>query len=573
MRFGLKQTEIRYGTKTGNGELMIDQNGEKIPRINESYLQELQKEFLDTSNELLKVRKILNEQISEKSKELINQRIKEFEDFKMKVLDALVDWYQKSTELGKVANKYFNQLEEYKMLFVQMKQMMKEKDVMLLNMRKHVAQFKQTHDQGNSQIKVQMEESYKVAVEELKKMTKTLEDKVKNKERECQELITYQEEFRGEYVKVCRQRDDLLREKDIHQNRAEYLEKEFDKVKKEYHEFKEKLRNQLEIQDGPHKHSIIPQHVASLQEMVKTQKLQITHYQDKNLDLTNEVENQRQMFQQKMSEMESQLEGQSRQYLAQQDEAQEKHLLKESELETEVTVLKAEIEKQRGELQMRERQTKKHDAKLESESEKQNELKKEIEALILEKNKILEQKQAVKDTYDVIEEKLKATQEHLDSRVQQVDDLDRQLRAKYDETDRLKVDIQKLTSEIEDLTKSNQNLNFEMHREKEQVISYQSELKSLNETKQNLQKQLTFVSQSENQLAQKTQKDEQTIKELDEITKRDNVTISHLQTEIKRYQDSVAYLSRQIDEDKLQQLNCQVLENEKAQLQDYINEQ
>lgn len=71
------------------------------------------------------------------------------------------------------------------MLFVQMKQMMKEKDVMLLNMRKHVAQFRQTHDQGKEQIKVQMEESYKVAVEELKKMTKTLEDRVKNKEREC----------------------------------------------------------------------------------------------------------------------------------------------------------------------------------------------------------------------------------------------------------------------------------------------------------------------------------------------------------------------------------------------------
>ena len=150
MRFGLKQNEIRYGTKTGNGELMIDQNGEKIPRVNESYLQELQQEFLDSSNELLKVRKILNEQISENTKVLINERMKEFEDFKMKVLNALVDWYQKATELGKVANKYCGQLEEYKMLFVQMKQMMKEKDVMLLNMRKHVAQFKQTHDQGNS---------------------------------------------------------------------------------------------------------------------------------------------------------------------------------------------------------------------------------------------------------------------------------------------------------------------------------------------------------------------------------------------------------------------------------------
>lgn len=107
-RFGLKQNEIRYGTKTGNGELMIDQNGEKMPRVNESYLQELQKEFLDSSNELLKVRKILNEQISENTKILINERMKEYEDFKVRVLNALVDWYQKSTELGKVANKYFN---------------------------------------------------------------------------------------------------------------------------------------------------------------------------------------------------------------------------------------------------------------------------------------------------------------------------------------------------------------------------------------------------------------------------------------------------------------------------------
>lgn len=56
---------------------------------------------------------------------------------------------------------------------------------MLLNMRKHVAQFKQTHDQSNQQIKIQMEEGYKVAVEELKTMTQTLENRIKNKEREC----------------------------------------------------------------------------------------------------------------------------------------------------------------------------------------------------------------------------------------------------------------------------------------------------------------------------------------------------------------------------------------------------
>ena len=36
---------------------------------------------------------------------------------------------------------------------------------------------------------------------------------------------------------------------------------------------------------------------------------------------------------------------------------------------------------------------------------------------------------------------------------------------------------------MEDLAKSSQNLNLDLHKEKEQVISYQSELKSLNEAK------------------------------------------------------------------------------------------
>jgi len=45
---------------------------------------------------------------------------------------------------------------------------------------------------------------------DFKKMTKTLEDKICLKEEECESLIRYQEEFREEYIKVCRERDDFM---------------------------------------------------------------------------------------------------------------------------------------------------------------------------------------------------------------------------------------------------------------------------------------------------------------------------------------------------------------------------
>jgi hypothetical protein len=50
------------------------------------------------------------------------------------------------------------------------------------------------------------------------------------------------------------------------------------------------------------------QHVESVVECSKAQKLQIRHYQEKCEELTLEIENQRGIFHLKMSDMEKQLE-------------------------------------------------------------------------------------------------------------------------------------------------------------------------------------------------------------------------------------------------------------------------
>jgi hypothetical protein len=40
----------------------------------------------------------------------------------------LIDWHVKSSELAKLGNRYYDTLEEYKLLFVQMKQLIRDKD-------------------------------------------------------------------------------------------------------------------------------------------------------------------------------------------------------------------------------------------------------------------------------------------------------------------------------------------------------------------------------------------------------------------------------------------------------------
>jgi hypothetical protein len=67
----------------------------------------------------------------------LNTHKEQFDSFKLSVLDNLIDWNQKVNELSRLANKYYDTLEEYKMLFVQMKQVIKEKDLMVRNMRNH----------------------------------------------------------------------------------------------------------------------------------------------------------------------------------------------------------------------------------------------------------------------------------------------------------------------------------------------------------------------------------------------------------------------------------------------------
>ena len=80
-----------------------------------------------------------------------------------------------------------------------------------------------------------------------------------------------------------------------------------------------------------------------------------------------ELEAQRTLFQQKMGELENQLDEAQKQYLKRSDEAQEEFMIKEHDLENRVSDLQNQLEISNQEIQLKERQFQKHTLKIDAE--------------------------------------------------------------------------------------------------------------------------------------------------------------------------------------------------------------
>ena len=123
--------------------------------------------------------------------DFLHCHIKQFELFKNRVLDNLIDWHQKTNELSRIAMKYSDNLEEYKMMFVQMKQLIKNKDLMVVALKDILNKKNNSEINTLDTIMDGFESCSKGTMMDLKKMTKLLELKIRLKEGECDELITY----------------------------------------------------------------------------------------------------------------------------------------------------------------------------------------------------------------------------------------------------------------------------------------------------------------------------------------------------------------------------------------------
>lgn len=159
-----------------NENIVRDQDGEQIPKINQSYLAQVTQEFKKLADEYDRLRQVLNEKSESNLKSYLSSHLEKFSEFQKSVLARISDWDQKTKEHRNLANKYFAALESYKMMFIQMKQLVKQKDLMLREMQAHMGTFKQAHDLYSDKIQKELHSVKDHTLAQLKHMTTDLED-------------------------------------------------------------------------------------------------------------------------------------------------------------------------------------------------------------------------------------------------------------------------------------------------------------------------------------------------------------------------------------------------------------
>lgn len=78
--------------------------------------------------------------------------------------------------------------------------------------------------------------------------------------------------------------------------RLGYAEKELESRRKLDFDYKEKLRKLLSIEEGPHAYEVVTDHISAMVDETKSLKMQLVHYQEKSVELTKEMEDQRTIF-------------------------------------------------------------------------------------------------------------------------------------------------------------------------------------------------------------------------------------------------------------------------------------
>ena len=71
----------------------------------------LKKELNTLGIEVIGIREVLRQE-QQKESSLLNAKLSTFDEFKLKVLDELIVWNKKSSELASIADRYYTYLEE-----------------------------------------------------------------------------------------------------------------------------------------------------------------------------------------------------------------------------------------------------------------------------------------------------------------------------------------------------------------------------------------------------------------------------------------------------------------------------
>ena len=103
----------------------------------------LKKELLALGNEVILIRELIRKE-ERKDTALINQKLSAFDEFKLKVLEELIVWDKKTAELARVADRYYQYLEEQRTMFLRVQQVVADKDKVIEQLRSRLTLSEQS---------------------------------------------------------------------------------------------------------------------------------------------------------------------------------------------------------------------------------------------------------------------------------------------------------------------------------------------------------------------------------------------------------------------------------------------
>ena len=158
---------------------------------------------------------------------MLNSKMSRFDEFRLKVLDQLITWDKKSSELASVADRYYNYLEEQRKMFLKLKMVVTEKDKVIEQLKKQLMLREQSHEISFNSLKAELHLQNRVMRDDMLQTIKMLEKKCEIKERSCTSLEDRLEAFKKEFTQ-------LLEDKDCTDSQYQKIQQDLEHVEQSY---------------------------------------------------------------------------------------------------------------------------------------------------------------------------------------------------------------------------------------------------------------------------------------------------------------------------------------------------
>eukprot|EP00347_Sterkiella_histriomuscorum_P003750 403363091 len=474
-------------------------------------------------------------------------KLQQFEEFKTKVLGCLQDWEFKAEGLAQLSQKYEKELDEYKKIFISMKSMLREKDILIGNIQKSLRIRDSQRDLYVGTIKKELERQTYLIKGDLIEQFKSTQQTASTVNIENQDQERRFQFFKHEYMQLLEDRDQTNNQNLILKGQVEVLNRDLDIITTNHFSFSDKIRVIINKSQVIRDDSQI---ITELEEVVDELRLRREENQSlkQTLDsLKQQQEEDKQFMNKQIRTLEDQLYHIQKSNMSKEEELQQTHLLKESKLINDIQRLQSESANLQSQLQTRERQVKKLQEQKNQSQDEITELLQKLEYITLEKQGMEDQCKQTLQLIQQIQQSLDTTQQELENKDKAIQELSG-LKDKLDDRNiGLKDQIYQKELELQrerELNLQLQDEKYQAQNLKDAALEKQSVLEREN---QNIYKDLVIQRQTIQEISQAFEETEREKYELQRTCEQMNDVVAQVQDEIIQSQKAIESLNHALE--------------------------